>query len=287
LGIPRTEEVETVKKINGGRWRWWCLVLSLALLGSGCGGGESVAEDAVGAAQKHLPTLLASDQLVLGLTSGPHTRDQGGAIVALQEVDYVFYSLESGPFDIPALEEYLEGMREAAERDPDLAPLPVLLRIPALRDVGDEATREHVRRGLAAGVDGIVFPHIENAEQAAQAVAAMGDDSWPGNPAGSRINVLLIEDIEAVEGALDIARTPGVSMVGLGPSDLTRAYEGDMDLVEQAILTVLAACVEAGIPCSTTANQAILELRLDQGFRVFTLGQAELVRRAREIVSSR
>lgn len=237
--------------------------------------------------KKHLPALLASDQLVLGLSSGPHTREQGATIVELQEVDYVFYSLETGPFDIPALEEYLAGMRETAEADPALAPLPVLLRIPALRDVGYEATQEHVRRGLAAGVDGIVFPHIENPEQAAQAVELMGDDSWPGSSAGSRINVLLIEDIEAVQRAVEIAATPGVSMVGLGPSDLTRAYEGDLELVEQALLTVLAACTEVGIPCSTTASHEILERRLDQGFRVFTLGQADLLLRAREVVSGR
>jgi len=272
--------------VNRRSSNWWFLTLPLVLVAAGCGGDEP-AMGSSEAEKKHLPTLLASEGLVLGLTSGPHTREQGASIVQLQEVDYVFYSLETGPFDIPALEAYLEGMREAAAADPDLAPLPVILRIPALRDVGYEITLDHVRQGLAAGVDGIVFPHIETPAQAAQAVELMGESSWPGNLAGDVINVLLIEDIEAVESAQEIARTPGVSMVGLGPSDLTRAYGGDMEAVERAILTVLAACVEAGVPCSTTANDDILGLRLDQGFRVFTLGQADLVRRARDVFSNR
>jgi len=267
---------------QGRRYDRWVSILCLVLVAGGCSGNDQQAGLIEPLEKKHLPSLLSSGGLVLGLTSGPHTREQGASIVELQEVDYVFYSLESGPFDIPALETYLQGMRERAS-EAALAPLPVLLRIPALRDVGYEATRNHVQLGLAAGVDGIVFPHISTAEQAAQVVELMGEASWPTNPSGTAVNVLLIEDIDGVANASAIARTPGVSMVGLGPSDLRRAYDGDMDAVERAILSVLAACVDAGVPCSTTADEGLLPIRLGQGFRVFTLGQAGLVHFAREL----
>jgi len=260
----------------------WGSTLCVVLVAAGCSGDDRHAGSEDATEKKHLPSLLSSERLVLGLTSGPHTREQGASIVELQEVDYVFYSLETGPFDIPALETYMQGMRDRAN-EAALAPLPVLLRIPALSEAGYEATRNHVQLGLAAGVDGIVFPHISTAAQAEQAVELMGQASWPTNPDGTAVNVLLIEDIEGVENASEIARTPGVSMVGLGPSDLRRAYDGDTDAVEMALLAVLRACVDAGVPCSTTADETLLPIRLQQGFRVFTLGQAGLVDLARDL----
>ncbi|MYI45846.1 MAG: host specificity protein, partial [Gemmatimonadetes bacterium] len=102
-------------------------------------------------------------------------------------------------------------------------------------------------QALEAGVASIVFPHVESAEEAGVAVSVMGDRLWPGNPDGDLVNILIIEDRVGVERADEIVGTEGVSIVFPGPGDLRRAYEGDMEAVEGAIQTVLAACERHGV----------------------------------------
>ncbi len=58
--------------------------------------------------------LLDAGQAVFGVFSGEKTAEQGGRIVENRETDFVFYSLESGPFDIPTMEVYMTAMAEAA-----------------------------------------------------------------------------------------------------------------------------------------------------------------------------
>ncbi len=45
---------------------------------------------------------------------------------------------------------------------------PILTRIPPIRD-GHGKAQEHVRQILDVGVYGVVFPHVENAEEALHA----------------------------------------------------------------------------------------------------------------------
>ena len=215
--------------------------------------------------------LLASGQPVFGIFSGEHTPGQGARMARNREADFVFYSLESGPFDIPAMEEYMEGMREGAG---EYAPQPVALRIPPIRDGADSA-RARARAGLEAGAHSIVYPHVESVEEAELAVGALGDAGWPGNPDGNLVNILLIEDRIGIERAAEIVRTPGVSVVIPGPGDLRRAYEGDMEAVEAAIQTVLAECLAAGVACGITAGPDDIGERLDQGFRFFIVTSPE------------
>lgn len=239
-----------------------------ALLAVACGGGEDAPAPAqepttMSAAPARLPELLASGQAVFGIFSGDHTREQGRAMAANMETDFVFYSLEEGPFDIPAMEAYMEGLSEAAAG----APLPVLLRIPPVRE-GREAAADHIRQGLDAGVDGLVFPHVESADETAFAIGAMGDDVWPASATGSLINIVLIEDQAGVADARAIVGAPGVSVAIPGPGDLRRAYEGDMEAVENAIQSVLAVCLELDVACGITAGPDDIAERLRQGFRL-------------------
>ncbi len=207
--------------------------------------------------------LLKGGQSVFGVFSGEKTPEQGARIIENRETDFVFYSLETGPFDIPAMESYMRGMVDAGGEDAH----PIVLRIPPIRD-GREAARERVGRGLDAWIDGIVFPHVETADEAAFAVSSMGDDLWPSNPDGRLLNILLIEDQVGVANARDIVATPGVGVVIPGPGDLRRAYEGDAEAIEGAIQTVVSACKEFDVPCGITAGADDIAERLDQGFRL-------------------
>lgn len=249
---------------------------------SGASGGEAdAATDAPAATPTHaastdasaVAALLADGQAVFGTFSGPTTREQGALMGQNRELDFVFYSLESGPFDIMTTELYIAGVAEGSGAE---APHPLILRVPPIRD-GEDAARANVATALDAGVAAIVFPHVESSADAAVAVSAMGDELWPGNQAGSLLSILIIEDRSGVERADDIVATPGVSVVFAGPGDLRRSYEGDMEAVEAAIQTVLAACQAHEVPCGITAGVDDIAERIGQGFRMFIVNDAAAV----------
>jgi 2-keto-3-deoxy-L-rhamnonate aldolase RhmA len=96
------------------------------------------------------------------------------------------------------------------------------------------------------------------------------------------INVVLIEDQAGIEIARDIVGTPGVTVAIPGPGDLRRAYDGDMEAVEAAIQTVLAACLEFDVPCGITAGVDDIVQRIEEGFRFFIVTQAEAITIGRE-----
>lgn len=220
-----------------------------------------------------LAALFAEGRAVFGTFSGPTTREQGVLMGQNRELDFVFYSLESGPFDIMTTRLYMSGVAEGSGTE---APHPLVLRVPPIRD-GEESARGNVAEALDAGVAGIVFPHVESAEDAEVAVSAMGDRLWPGNPSGSLLGILIVEDRSGVERVDEIVATPGVSVVFAGPGDLRRSYEGDMEAVEAAIQTVLGACRTHGVPCGITAGVDDIAERIEQGFRMFIVNDAAAV----------
>jgi 4-hydroxy-2-oxoheptanedioate aldolase len=213
--------------------------------------------------QNDVVQLLKDGQAVFGVFSGDKTAEQGAKVVENRDTDFVFYSLEAGPFDISTMEIYMQAMVDAAGEGAH----PIVLRIPPMRD-DEELAQTHIVSGLDAGVDGLVFPHVETADEAALAVRSMGDELWPENPEGRLINILLIEDKIGVQNARAIVGTPGVSVVIPGPGDLRRAYEGDDAAIEEAIQTVLRACQEFDVPCGITAGADDIAERLAQGFRL-------------------
>ena len=265
-------------------------VIAAALVVAGCaapeqsgdsGGEADAATDAPAAtATSAAPTdasalaaLLADGQAVFGTFSGPTTREQGALMGQNRELDFVFYSLESGPFDITTTELYMAGVAEGSGAE---APHPMILRVPPIRN-GEDAARANVATALDAGVAAIVFAHVESSADAAVAVSAMGAELWPDNPSGSLLSILIIEDRSGVGRADEIVATPGVSVVFAGPGDLRRSYEGDMEAVEAAIQTVLAACQAHGVPCGITAGVDDIAERIGQGFRVFIVNDAAAV----------
>ena len=255
-----------------------------------------------GPSWNRVAALLADGQVVFGIFSGERTPETAMEMARQELADFIFYSLERGPFDLPTMSAYQEALSPPDARG-SANPHPVLLRIPPIRDGMDEAA-ERTAAGLDAGAYGIVFPHVETAGEAAHAVASMrpagagglrGDADpeaarvfgvspedyasragvWPLDPAGELVSMLLIEDRVGIENALAITSVPGISIVSPGPGDLRRAYEGDMEAVEGAIQTVLAACLEAGVPCGITAGPDDIAMRIEQGFRVFIVTSPE------------
>jgi len=82
-----------------------------------------------------LIALLESGEPVLGVFPGPQTVAGGTAVAQNTATDFVFYSMERGPFDIPAMQEYAAAMRAAGpQRD-----WPLALRIPPVGEDADGA----------------------------------------------------------------------------------------------------------------------------------------------------
>ncbi len=259
------------------------LGVAVALVVGVCGGTGACAgssHDDSAMSGSNIVRLLTDGQAVFGIFSGEHTAEQGAVMAQNSATDFVFYSLERGPFDIPQMQAYKQALEDGAAEH---AGHPLALRIPPIRDGADSA-RSRVMQALAAGVQAIVFPHVENADHAAAAVSSMGPDLWPGNPRGSLVNMLIVEDRVGVENVGEIVATPGVSVVFAGPGDLRRAYDGDMEAVENAIQTVLGACKEFAVPCGITAGVDDIEMRLAQGFRVIIVSEADALIVGRDAV---
>ena len=202
-----------------------------------------------------------------------------------------------------------DKQRMAANGNLQMAVTP-LVRVP---QNGSEMMSFIVKQALDVGAFGIMFPMVENREQALNAVTSMryprplssnireplgrrgrspgiaswywgiggGEyfrvaDVWPLEPAGNLLTIIQVESPGAVERIEEIITTPGVGVIFIGPSDLgTQMGYGDnpgAPEVETAIQTVLAACLRHDVPCAITTGAGSVEARLQQGFRMVTVG---------------
>lgn len=218
--------------------------------------------------------LLANDRVVFGIFPGEQSAEGGTAMAALEGMDFVFYSLEDGPFDLDTFQAYVEAMHTALGADAPRRPM--ALRIPPIDDDPDGA-RDRARRAIEAGADAIVIPHVQTAEQAAIAAELVGPSAWPARADAAHLSILIVEDQVGIGNVSEILATPGIGVVFAGPGDLRRAYEGDMDAVEAAIQTVLAACQANDVPCGITANADDIGERIAQGFRVFIVQRPDAI----------
>lgn len=236
---------------------------------------------------------------------------RGGAAVAGSPIDFVIIDMEHSPYDPSRLETYLLGMidkrriLETKSLQPAVVPL---VRLPAN---GREHVEYMIKQVLDLGAFGVVVPHVNNRDDALAAVRAMRypqregardaeprgrrgvgygwaarywgipaaqyverADLWPLDLRGELLLWCMVESSEGVERAREIASTPGVSGIFLGPSDLAVSLgitESDPRL-EQAIEKVLAACRETGTPCGTLTSGENVAKRLKQGFRFLAVG---------------
>jgi 2-keto-3-deoxy-L-rhamnonate aldolase RhmA len=205
-----------------------------------------------------IDALLASGKPVFGIFS-EKTKESAEALSKNELVDFVFYDMEEGPFDVDGMKLFMQSLRRR----------PIVARLPPIRDGAEDAAKR-AKLLVEAGVQGVVFPHVENREQSEIAVRSM-----PPKGAEAPVGILIIEDRIGVENASKIVSTPGVGIVFPGPGDLRRAYDGDAAAIERAIQTVLAACKENRVVCGITAGPHDIEKRLQEGFRVIIVTRPE------------
>ena len=93
--------------------------------------------------------------------------------LARSDIDYVYVDMEHGPMDFAALQAFLLGMIDAsaiADAGRVRHRVTPLARLPPY---GRESSHWAVKQALDIGLMGVIFPSIETAEQARNAVRAM------------------------------------------------------------------------------------------------------------------
>jgi 4-hydroxy-2-oxoheptanedioate aldolase len=153
-----------------------------------------------------------------------------------------------------------------------------------------------IGRALDAGAAGVIVPLINTAADAAAAVAAtryppVGIRSYGPMRSGLRIgpepalanrSVVVLAMIETPQGLAnveEIAATPGLDGLYIGPSDLTLAVGGATpsdaavaDVFDKALTRVRNACEASGITAGIhTASGTIAARRLAEGFTIVSV----------------
>lgn len=142
-----------------------------------------------------------------------------------------------------------------------------------------------IGQALDAGAEGVIVPLVEDAGEAARAVAAA---RFPpqGRRSGGGVRPLaagfldycaganertvvgvMIETVRGVDNAGAIAHTPGVDFILIGTGDLALSIGGGESAAprrEEACRRILRACRDAGTPCAIytpTVDEAIARVR--------------------------
>ena len=120
-----------------------------------------------------LVALLDDDKVAFGLTVD--ARADPVALAANGDIDFVFFDMEHGPYDVSALRTWMQWLLDPgaiAAAGSAMAGKSVIVRIPATgREL--EQNTWMVKQVLDVGVHGVIFPTIESPEQALTAVRAM------------------------------------------------------------------------------------------------------------------
>ncbi len=176
--------------------------------------------------------------------------------------DWLFLDMEHGLLDIAAVQRILQAVGERCA---------CIVRIPANEEMW-------VKKALDTGADGLIFPHLNTAEEAARVA---GWSRYP--PEGGRsigiaraqaygaklketlasankelVLIAQAEHIQAVGNIEKILKVPGIDAVFVGPFDLSgsmgkpgRIMDDD---VQAAMAKVRKACLKRGVPVGIFAK---------------------------------
>ncbi len=225
--------------------------------------------------------------------------------------DYVFHSaMERGVDEaLPGFEELVQAMGALGA---NARSHPFVVKMEKISE--DAQAAEHVHQQLAAGVSGVMFVHVESAEELRTGLDAMRfqsnggtrpddmlgmapeywdmtpeeyrakADLWPLNPEGELVSWVIVESLEGLANLREIAAVPGIGVLWPGAGTLRGVFSEtgpdgsrvvDQEAWEGAIQSVLDACNEFDLLCGFPAGPDDIEMRMEQGFDVFVMGWGE------------
>lgn len=154
-----------------------------------------------------------------------------------------------------------------------------------------------IMRALDAGAYGVIVPMVNNRSEAEQAVSACryppdglrsfgpiraamyGGRGYADEANGQIACIAMIETAEGLENLDEIATTPGLDAIYIGPSDLSFALglkpvgQFEEQIHIDTVARILDACRRAGIGAGIhTGSLDYTQRYLEQGFNMVTLG---------------
>ncbi|TAJ49106.1 MAG: aldolase [Herbiconiux sp.] len=240
---------------------------------------------------------------------------QTAASAQASDYDFLLYDLEHQPYDLGQLRQFLWNLIDPADfaAHGRRAIKPVIPRLPP---AGREMNEWVIKQVLDTGVAGLMFPHIETAEQALNSVAAARyaqapgspdylpegrrgfspavparywgldameyvakSDVWGLDPDGELLLIFIIESYRGVDNVRDIAR----QLSDAGVKAILWAGGGDLSLsyadpsrTQDGLDAILSAGKEFGLPVGVN-QYSDLESDFAKGARAFfTLGPSAL-----------
>jgi 4-hydroxy-2-oxoheptanedioate aldolase len=308
---PTTEELSMLSL--GRRCGFVLAAAAIVFASTGAGSGQQPAAPAApGPRLNRVIELFEQGKPALG-TFVQNFAVRTAMSVARSGLDYILIDMEHAPYDVAQLQVFLMAMtdKQAIMRKGNLQPDVVpMVRIP---QYGREQLGFIVKQVLDVGVFGIMFPHIDTAEQARTAVSvsrypqkkgapdaepighrgnaptnavwywgvrnyAELADTWPLDKQGELLLAMQIESPEAVNNIDSILAVPGIGAIFIGPNDLSYNLGnfGNADTPEEeaALDKVLQACKKKNVPVGLTAySPELVTKRLKQGFTFIAIGQ--------------
>ncbi|MCD2205211.1 HpcH/HpaI aldolase family protein [Halobacterium sp. KA-6] len=206
-------------------------------------------------------------------------------VTASLPVDFVVIDTEHSAMGLETVENMIRGV-DAVNKDTGS-----IVRVP-----GND--KDHLKRVLDIGVDGILVPRIETAEQARSLVEAVtyppkgdrgiasgrasnyGDDfqKYVEHADDLITTIAQIETKRGVENASEIATVEGIDAIFIGPADLSGSLgvfaQWDSELLNQYINEAIQAGKEHQKPVGTLViQQEDIKTRIDQGFDFLAVGK--------------
>ena len=200
---------------------------------------------------------LRSGDLSLGIGLRQARSVDIGKIMKTCGYDWLFIDMEHGSMSVDATAQIC-----IAASDAGITPV---VRVPGFQHF-------HASRALDSGAQGIVFPHVDNAETAQQlvsycryppeghrsvvgAIPQVDFKSFPMAELTQSINestliVVMIESPEAVDNVEEIAKVDGIDAILIGTNDLCMemGIPGEIDnpKIVDAMKKIISACTSSG-----------------------------------------
>lgn len=206
-------------------------------------------------------------------------------VTASLPVDFVVIDTEHSAMGIETVENMVRGVDAVAGDTGSI------VRVPS-------DAKDHLKRILDTGVDGVLVPRIETAEEARALVEAVtyppeGDRGIASGRASEYgvefqdyvehasdriVTISQIETKRGVENANEIAAVEGIDAIFIGPADLSGSLDvfaqWESDLLNQYITEAIQASKAHDKPVGTLViQQEDIQTRIDQGFDFLAVGK--------------
>jgi 4-hydroxy-2-oxoheptanedioate aldolase len=260
---------------------------------------------------------LAAGKPMIGTQTDDMSLQNCHALARL-DFDYVYVDMEHGPLNLDGLAFCVAAMVDKAEALKKGNPQPKVALFARFPPYGRniESNDWIAKQALDMGLMGVIFNGVDNKEQATRLVRYMrypqqktskyqqppglrgyspGNaifawgvsaaeyerraDVWPLNPEGDLLVIPMIETLEGLKNANEIAAVPGVGAIFIGAGGDLHQWLGvptNSPEVESARQSILEACKAHNVACGITATtKAEVDKRLKEGWKMIRTGRGE------------